>query len=105
MVHEVNVLENVRIMLLELGLGLLIVEFPDHIALEILDFVVETVPGSLGSADDFANGIGTSVNLAAHTVEMYSVLHLEVNAELVVLVSRNAAVTGSEACGLGNLIA
>ena len=105
MVHEVNVLENVWIMLPELSLSLFIVELPDHIAVEILDFVVKTVPAALGSVNDFTHSIGAAVNLAAHAVEMNSVLHLEVNAELVVLVAGNAAVTGSETSCLRNLIA
>ena len=104
MVHEVNVLENVWIMLLELSLSLFIVKLPDHISIKILDFVIKAVPGALGSIYDFTHSIGASVNLAAHAVEMNSVLHLEVNAELVVLVAGNAAVTGSETSCLRNLI-
>jgi hypothetical protein len=40
----VNVLEDIWVMLLEKSLLLSLVEFPDYITCEVLDFVIEAVP-------------------------------------------------------------
>ena len=92
-------------MLLEFSFGSSLVVLPDYIALQVLDFVVHTVPRALGTLNHFANQVATTIELATHTVQVYTVFHFEVDAEVIVLVTRNTTLTTTETCSLGNLIA
>ena len=65
--------------------------------------MVVAVPRAFGSLDIFTYIVAASINLTAHAVQMDSVLEFEIDAELVVLVSGYAAVTGAECRSLDRL--
>ena len=65
-VDPVDVLEGVRIVLLEFCACSFLVELPDDVALEVADCEVLRAPVTLGSVDSLAYLGSGSVDLAAH---------------------------------------
>ena len=104
-VHPVHVFEHVWVVLLEFSFSSSLVVLPDNITLQVLDFVVHAVPRTLSTLNHFTNQVATTIELATHTVQVYTVFHFEVDAEVIVLVTRNTTLTTTETCSLSNLIA
>ena len=103
MVHQIHMFEHIRIVLLEGRIRCHLVEFPDYIAFQVLYLVVVAVPGPFGTLYILSDIVAAAIYLTAHAVQMDSVLEFEIDAELVVLVSGYAAVTGAECRSLDRL--
>ena len=72
-------LQNIGVSLCVCSLLCLCVELPDNIASQVLNLVVSAVPRTLGTLDELAYIVATTINLTAHRVEVDTILHLEVD--------------------------
>jgi hypothetical protein len=90
-VHPVYVFQNIGIVLRELFLCGFLVILPENLAFQVTDGEIVGVPGALAALDELAHLAAATVNLAAHRVHVYAVLHCEVGAEEVILVACDAA--------------
>ena len=70
--------------------------FPDDVTCIVLDFHFSTVPRTFCSLDKFADVSGTTINLAAHTMQVDAVFHCEIDAEVIILVARDTALARTE---------
>ena len=104
MVYPIHMFEYVWIMLLEFSLSSSLIILPDYITLQVLDFMVHTIPRALGTLNYFTDQVAATIQLAAHTMKMYTVFHFEIDAEVVILVTCNTALTATETGCLRNLI-
>lgn len=95
-VHPIHMLKHVRIGLLVLSLLSLEVKLPEDIAPKITDGEILRAPVALRSVDTFADVGRATIDLTRHTVQMDAVLIFKVNAEVVVLVAGDAALTAAE---------
>ena len=84
-------------MLLEFSLSSGLVILPNHITLQVLDFMVHAIPRTLSTLNNFTNQVTTTIQLAAHTMKMYTVFHFEIDAEVIILVTGDTALTATEA--------
>ncbi len=90
--------QRVRVSLLEVGFLSFLVILPDHITGQILDHMPPIAgPRAFGSLYEFTHVVGTTINLAAHAVQVDTVLHCEVDAEVIILVTGHTALTGAKA--------
>ena len=104
-VNPIDVLKHIRVVLLEVLLCLVVVEFPDYFALEVGNLVGLALPHTLCALNILTDVVAASVYLAAHAVEMNSVFELEVNAEVVVLVACLTTLAASECSSLDGVLA
>ena len=94
-------LERIGIVLLMLGFFRLQIVAPEHIAVQILDHAGTAhhrtaLPCAFRTMDELADIRVATVDLAAHAVHVHAVLVFEIDAEIIVLVSRHATLAAAE---------